>query len=144
MELEPEIVSELLCDVVEEVPWKKVAQGVRAVLREGGNTIVTGTAAPDELCNERSSTKPKGDFMEPFNEKDAGTIEQLKDAMAARALEGDAAAAAAFASLLNAETARQKTLMAPKHEKPAGASGPSTWTETLAGKQTDTSLAAVA
>lgn len=117
MELEPEMLSEVLCEAAEEVPWKKIL------------------GAAGRLCNGRATRTTEG-VMGSFNEKDAGNIERVKEAMAARAVEGDAAAAAAFVGLLNAETERQKAVtVAPV--KAADAATPSSWTEAVSGKQAE-------
>jgi hypothetical protein len=115
MELEPEMLSEVLYEAAERVPWKKVLGAASQLYGNGATT--TG---------ER--------VMGSFNEKDAGNIERVKEAMAARALEGDAAAAAAFASLLNAETERQKAVTAAP-VKAAEAATPASWAEAVTGKQ---------
>jgi hypothetical protein len=115
MELEPELLSEVVCEAAERVPWKKVL------------------GAASQLCSN-GATKTREGVMGSFNERDAGNIERVKEAMAARAVEGDAAAAAAFASLLNAETERQKAVTAAP-VKAADAATPSSWTEAVSGKQ---------
>jgi hypothetical protein len=117
MELEPEMLSEVLCEAAEEVPWKKVLR------------------AASQLCSN-GATKTREGVMGSFSEKDAGNIERSKDAMAARAAEGDAAAAAAFASLLNAETERQKAVTAAP-VKAADGAAPSSWLEAVSGRQAE-------
>ena len=90
MEAEGQI-AEALCDVAEELPWRKL-------LKRGRGGI--------------DSTQTSEGRMEGFNERDAGNLQRVKDAMAERAVGGglvsgpDAAAAAAFAALLDAETRR--------------------------------------
>jgi hypothetical protein len=151
-EIEPEMLSEALWEAAEEVPWKKILQGMRGALEKNCNKTVTRQAAAGGLCGE-SRNQTKGDFMEPFNAKDAANIERVKDAMVELAVGKvgigdiaipDAAAAAAFASLLNAETERQKAVVAGQ-DKAAGAVGPSTWTEAVSagGKPADNALATV-
>jgi len=117
MELEPEMLCEELREAAEEVPWKKVLRAAGRLYSEFG-------------------TKPTEGFMGSFNEKDADNVERVKAAMAARAVDGDAAAAAAFASLLNAETERQKAVTAAPVK--ADAAAPSSWLEAVSGKQAET------
>jgi hypothetical protein len=47
-------------------------------------------------------------FNEGFSEKDAANLQAVKDAIVKKALEGDTAAAGAFAQLLDAETRRHE------------------------------------
>jgi hypothetical protein len=47
--------------------------------------------------------------MDLFSEKDAADLAKVKEVMLSKAVEGDAQAAVAFASLLNAETERSKS-----------------------------------
>jgi len=69
-----------------------------------------------------------------FNEKDAANVERIKDLMVEKAMAGDPAAATAFASLLNAETARnQASLAAPDQSQPAPGAPASSWREAVAG-----------
>ncbi len=87
-------IAETLCEVAEELPWHKLLQRARG----GVGATQTGEGR-----------------MEGFNETDAANLQRVKDAMAERAVGGggvlgqpDAAAAAAFAALLDAETRREE------------------------------------
>jgi hypothetical protein len=65
-----------------------------------------------------------------FDAVDDPNVQNIKAVMAQKAVEGDAAAASAYAALLNAETNRyqlQAQANAPEQEKPA----PSTWQEVV-------------
>lgn len=83
MEAEGQI-AETLCEVAEELPWRKLLYRGR-----GG----VGATQTSEV------------HMEGFNETDAANLQRVKDAMAERALGGgvlggpESAAAAAFAAL---------------------------------------------
>lgn len=136
-------VAEALCDVVQEQLEKKFLHNVRGA--EGCHKKFTGGAAMGQLCRWASSTLTSGANMQGFNEKDAENLQRVKDAMAEKAAGGgvftsaDAAAAAAFAQLLDAETRRAElALKAPAQDKgqtaPAGS-----WTETVtASRRPDT------
>jgi hypothetical protein len=108
-------VAETLCDVVEELPWRKLLN------RGRGGTDATQT-------NEAHT--------DGFNETDATNLQRVKDAMAERAVGGgvlgtpDTAAAAAFAALLDAETRRAELqLKSVGQEKAAGAAA--SWTDSV-------------
>ena len=65
-----------------------------------------------------------------FDAVDNPNVQDIKAVMAQKALEGDAAAASAYAALLNAETNRyQLQAAAPEQEKTSAA--PSTWQEAV-------------
>lgn len=80
--------------------------------------------------------------MEGFNETHAANLQRVKDAIAERAIGGglvsgpDAAAAAAFAALLDAETRRAElALKVPAQDKGQAAAAPSaSWAETVSGR----------
>lgn len=87
--------------------------------------------------------------MEGFNETDAANLQRVKDAMAEKAVGGgvlggtDAAAAAAFAALLDAETRRAE--LAGKFvgpEKAPAAAPADSWAESVTGRQPEPVLAA--
>ena len=77
--------------------------------------------------------------MEGFNETDAANLQRVKDAMAERAVGGglvsgpDAAAAAAFAALLDAETRREELRLksAGQEKAPASPAAGGSWTESV-------------
>jgi hypothetical protein len=110
--------AETLCEVAEELPWRKL-------LHRGRGGI--------------EATQTDEGRMEGFNEKDAANLQRVKDAMAERAVGGgvlggpDAAAAAAFAALLDAETRREELrLKSVGQEKaPAAAAPAGSWTESV-------------
>jgi hypothetical protein len=52
------------------------------------------------------------------NEKDANNLDQIKDAVATKAREGDVPAAAAFAALMDAETRRMEIIIKEKDLRP--------------------------
>jgi len=53
------------------------------------------------------------------NEKDANNLDQIKNAIATKAREGDVQAAAAFASLMDAETRRMDIIIKEKTLRPS-------------------------
>lgn len=117
MEAEGQI-AETLCEVAEELPWRKLLHRGRG---EVGAT-------------------PTGEGrMEGFNETDAANLQRVKDAMAERAVGGgvlgqpDAAAAAAFAALLDAETRRAELAAKSvgQEKTPASTSAGGSWTESV-------------
>lgn len=77
--------------------------------------------------------------MEGFNETDAANLQRVKDAMAERAVGGglvtgpDAAAAAAFAALLDAETRRAELAAKSQGQgkAPASPAAGGSWTENV-------------
>ena len=77
--------------------------------------------------------------MEGFNETDAANLQRVKDAMAERAVGGgvlgqpDAAAAAAFAALLDAETRRGELAAKSQGQEktPATPAAGGSWTESV-------------
>jgi len=80
-----------------------------------------------------------------FSEKDAADVAKLKQVMFDKAADGDAHAATAFASLLNAETERSKIVAAPAQEKPAAvAAEPSSWQESVSARVPESEVRAVA
>jgi hypothetical protein len=88
--------------------------------------------------------------MEGFNETDAANLQRVKDAMAERAVGGggvlgqpDAAAAAAFAALLDAETRREELRLKSVGQGKAAAAAPdASWAESISGRQSEPVLAA--
>jgi hypothetical protein len=131
-----ELIADAVCDVAEHVARREFS---------------TGGTEPGALCRGSSSPTGEAHHMQEFNEKDAGNLQKLKDAMAEKALGGgplsgpDAAAAAAFAALLEAETNREALrLKHPERDKPAAAAAPAaSWQETVTGKGgADSALAA--
>ncbi len=86
--------------------------------------------------------------MDGFNETDATNLQRVKDAMAERATGGglvtgpDAAAAAAFAALLDAETRRAELAGKSVGPEKAPAAAPSaSWAESVTGRQAEPVLA---
>ena len=91
--------------------------------------------------------------MEGFNETDAANLQRVKDAMAERAVGGgvlgqpDAAAAAAFAALLDAETRRAELAAKSQgpEKAPASPAAGGSWTENVGNRPVNTEgLAAAA
>ena len=90
--------------------------------------------------------------MEGFNETDAANLQRVKDAMAERAVGGglvsgpDAAAAAAFAALLDAETRRAELVAKSQGQEKTPAAAPSaSWAESVGNRPVNTEgLAAAA
>lgn len=89
--------------------------------------------------------------MEGFNETDAANLQRVKDAMAERAIGGglvsgpDAAAAAAFAQLLDAETRRAElTLKSAARDKAPAAAPSASWAESVGGRQPSEEIIAAA
>jgi hypothetical protein len=131
-------IAEALCDVAEELPWRKL-------LRRGGGTVTqfsqksAGDAWAGALCQGADATRTNEARMEGFNETDAANLQRVKDAMAERAVGGgvlgqpDAAAAAAFAALLDAETRRAELrLKSVGQEKtPASPAAAGSWAESV-------------
>jgi hypothetical protein len=117
MEAEGQI-AETLCEVAEELPWRKLLQRGRG-----------GVGA----------TQTTEGRMEGFNETDAANLQRVKDAMAERAVGGgvlggsDAAAAAAFAALLDAETRRAELAgkSVGQEKAPASPAAGGSWTESV-------------
>jgi hypothetical protein len=131
-------IAETLCDVAEELPWRKLlTRGHGAVTEISQNSSWRGVVSG--LCQGADATRTNEARMEGFNETDAANLQRVKDAMAERAVGGgvlgqpDAAAAAAFAALLDAETRR--TELAGKSQgqekAPASPAAGGTWTESV-------------
>jgi hypothetical protein len=129
-------IAETLCEVAEELPWRKL-------LRRGAVTGISqkssGDARADVLCHRPNATQTGEGRMEGFNETDAANLQRVKDAMAERAIGGglvsgpDAAAAAAFAALLDAETRRAELAAKSQGQDKTKASPAAgcTWTESV-------------
>ena len=117
MEAEAQI-AETLCEVAEELPWRKL-------LHRGRGGV--------------GATQTNEGRMEGFNETDAANLQRVKDAMAERAVGGgvlgqpDAAAAAAFAALLDAETRRAELAAKSQGQEkaPASPAAGGSWTENV-------------
>ena len=116
MEAEGQI-AETLCEVAEELPWRKLLQRGRG----GVGATQTGEGR-----------------MEGFNETDAANLQRVKEAMADRAvgggvLGGGDAAAAAFAALLDAETRRAELAgkSVGQDKTPASPAAGGSWTESV-------------
>ena len=111
-------IAETLCEVAEELPWRKLLHRGRGEV----GTTQTGEGR-----------------MEGFNETDAANLQRVKDAMAERAVGGgvlggaDAAAAAAFAALLDAETRRAELAAKTvgQEKAPASPAAGGSWTESV-------------
>ena len=90
--------------------------------------------------------------MEGFNEKDAANLQRVKDAMAERAVGGgvlggpDAAAAAAFAALLDAETRRAELAAKSQGQEkaPASPAAGGSWTESVGNRPANLEVVASA
>jgi hypothetical protein len=113
-------IAETLCEVAEELPWRKLLHRGRG---------------------EVGKTQTSEVRMEGFNETDAANLQRVKDAMAERAVGGgvlggpDAAAASAFAALLDAETRRAELAAKSQGQDKGAASAPSaSWAESVTGR----------
>lgn len=131
-------IAETLCEVAEEVPWRKLLR--RETVTQFSQKSA-GDVGASALCQGADATRTNEARMEGFNETDAANLQRVKDAMAERATGGlvsgpDAAAAAAFAALLDAETRRAElALKAPAQDKSQAAAAPAaSWTETVTGR----------
>jgi hypothetical protein len=90
--------------------------------------------------------------MEEFNETDAANLQRVKDAMAERAVSGgvlgqpDAAAATAFAALLDAETRRAELARKSvgQEKAPASPAAGGSWTEGVSNRPVNTEALAAA
>jgi hypothetical protein len=99
-----------------------------------------------------SATQSGEGRMEGFNETDAANLQRVKDAMAEKAVGGsvlggaDAAAAAAFAALLDAETRRAELAAKSQGQEkaPESPAAGGSWTESVTARQpnAETALAA--
>ena len=126
-----EQIAEVMCEVAEELARHK--------LENRGH----------DGC---SSTQTGEGPMEGFNDKDAANLQRVKDAMAEKAVGGglvtgpDAAAAAAFAALLGAETrcAELAAKSQGQEKTPASPAAGGSWTESVAGRQPDAESLTVA
>jgi len=103
------------------------------------------------VCRGVDATRTSEAIMEGFNETDAANLQRVKDAMAERAVGGglvsspDAAAAAAFAQLLDAETRRAElALKSTTRDKAPAASPSGSWTESVTGRQAGAEMVASA
>jgi hypothetical protein len=143
-------IAETLCEVAEELPWRKL-------LRRGGGTVTqfsqksAGDAEARALCQRTDATQTNEGRMEGFNETDAANLQRVKDAMAERAVGGglvsgpDAAAAVAFAALLDAETRREELRLKSVEREKAPAAPAASWTESVGNRPVSTEgLAAAA
>jgi hypothetical protein len=124
-------IAETLCEVAEELPWRKLLQRGRGGI---------------------GATQTGGGRMEGFNETDTANLQRVKDAMAERAVGGgvlggpDAAAASAFAALLDAETRRAElAAKSQRQEKaPATPAAGGGWTESIGNRPVNTEELAAA
>jgi len=103
-------IAETLCEVAEEVPWRKLLKRERGAFTQLSQTPL---AMRGQCVMQRADATPTNEVrMEGFNETDGANLQRVKNAMAERAVKWrrsrspDAAAAAAFAALLDAETRR--------------------------------------
>lgn len=111
-------IAEAVCDLAEELARRKLLQ-----CGHGGFDV----------------TETGEGRMEGFNETDAANLQRVKDAMAERATGGgvlggsDAAAAAAFAALLDAETRRAELAVRSQGQDkaPASPAAGGSWTENV-------------
>ena len=110
-------IAEAVCDVAEEFARRELLP------RGHGGFNVTPTGEG---------------HMEGFNETDSANLQRVKDAMAEKAVGGgvlggtDAAAAAAFAALLDAETRRAELAGKSKSQEKAPATAPAdSWAESV-------------
>jgi hypothetical protein len=133
-------IAETLCEVAEEIPWRRL-------LKRGGGTLTqfsqksAGDTGAGALCQGADATRTNEARMEGFNETDAANLQRVKDAMAERAVGGgvlgqpDAAAAAAFAALLDAETRRAELAGKSQGQDKVAAAAPSaSWAESVTGR----------
>jgi hypothetical protein len=124
-------IAEAVCDVAEELARRKLLQ------RGHGGFNATQTSEGS---------------MEGFNETDAANLQRVKDAMAERAVGGgvlggpDAAAAAAFAALLDAETRRTELAAKSQGQEKTPASPPAggSWTESVGNRPSNLEVVASA
>jgi hypothetical protein len=126
MEAEAQI-AETLCEVAEELPWRKLLHRGR------------GGVGATQTGEER---------MEGFNDTDAANLQRVKDAMVEKVVGGslvggsDAAAAAAFAALLDAETRREELRLKSMGQGNSPAAAPAdSWAESVSGRQAEPVLA---
>lgn len=124
-------IAEAVCDVAEELARRKL-------LPHGHGGF--------------SATQTGEGRMEGFNETDAANLQRVKDAMAERAVGGgvlgqpDAAAAAAFAALLDAETRRAEVAAKSQGQgkAPASPAVGGSWTESVSNRPVNTEALAAA
>jgi hypothetical protein len=139
MEVEPEILSEMVCEGAEKVPWKKVLQGVRGAVvaaAEDCHKSVTGRPGAVVVCGKASSTEARESLMEVFSENDVKNLQEAKDALFEKAKAGDGIAGQGAAALLQAEIAGKRLAMEATAldlaaVKAAGAPAPGSWQETV-------------
>ncbi len=85
-------------------------------------------------------------FTEAQNAKDTENLERVKDAVAARAIDGDLQAAAVFASLIEAQTRRAELVARdgaqPKAQQPVAEQAPLPWVEKVGATDTAPQVAA--
>jgi hypothetical protein len=148
MEAEGQI-AETLCEVAEELPWRKLRKG-RTVMKFSQKSA--GDVVASALCQGADATRTNEAVMEGFNETDAANLQRVKDAMAERAVGGglvtgpDAAAAAAFAALLDAETRRAElsAKSVGQEKTPASPAAGGSWTESVSNRPVNAEAVAAA
>jgi len=131
-------IAETLCEVAEEVPWRKLLKRERGAFTQLSQNSA-GDARDSALCQRADATPTNEVRMEGFNETDGANLQRVKDAMAERAVNGgalgspDAAAAAAFAALLDAETRRAELAAKSQGQEkaPASPAAGGSWTESV-------------
>jgi hypothetical protein len=124
-------IAEAVFDVTEELARRKLLKRGR-----GGFSVTPTSEAP----------------MEGFNETDAANLQRVKDAMAERAIGGglvsgpDAAAASAFAALLDAETRRAELAAKSQGQEkaPASPAAGGSWTESVGNRPANLEVVASA
>ena len=140
-------IAETLCEVAEEVPWRRLLKG-RTVMKFSQKSA--GDAGAGALCLGTDATRTNEAGMEGFNETDAANLQRVKDAMAERAVGGgvlggpDAAVAAAFAALLDAETRRAELAAKSQGQEKTTASPAAggSWTESVGNRPVNLEVAA--
>ena len=78
-------IAEGLCEVAEELPWRKLLNG-RTVMKFSQKSA--GDVGAGALCQGADTTQTNEARMEGFNETDAANLQRAKDAMADRAAGG--------------------------------------------------------
>jgi hypothetical protein len=145
-------IAETVCEVAEELPWRKLlARGGRGTVTEFSQKSA-GDAGAGASCQGADATQISEERMDRFNETDAANLQRVKDAMAERAVGGgalgqpDAAAAAAFAALLDAETRRTELAAKSQGQEktPASPAAGGSWTESVGNRPSNLEVVASA
>lgn len=143
--------AETLCEVAEEVPWRKLLNRERRAFTQLSQEFA-GDGRGSGVCQRSDATRTNEACMEGFNETDGGNLQRVKDAMAERAVNGgalgspDAAAAAAFAALLDAETRRAELAAKSmgQEKAPASPAAGGSWTESVGNRPVNLEVVAPA